>query len=262
MTLFMAVPTIYLRLIQAYDKADQAQQVTWSDAASRLRLMVSGSAALPVPTLERWLSITRHTLLERYGMTEIGMALSNQLSDRRPGHVGIAMPGVEVRLVDDEGVTIVHDDVPGEIQVRGPSVFSTYWNLPDATRDTFTGDWFRTGDVAVVTDGSYRILGRASTDIIKTGGEKVSALEVEEIYRTHGAIADCAVVGIPDAEWGERVCAAVVSDAPTLTADDLRSWGKEQLAAAKVPTRFAFVAELPRNTMGKVTKADVTKLFA
>ena len=148
--------------------------------------------------------------------------------------------------------------------MRGPQVFLEYWRRPDETAASFVDGWFRTGDVAAHDPDGYRLLGRSSVDIIKTGGEKVSALEIEEIYRTHPAIGDCAVVGVADDEWGERVCAAVVgavAGEASLTTDTLRAWGKERLAAAKVPSRFVFVAELPRNTMGKVTKADVKKLF-
>jgi malonyl-CoA/methylmalonyl-CoA synthetase len=259
LTLFMAVPTIYRRLIDAYNGADGGVREAWAAGAASLRLMVSGSAALPVPTLERWRTITGHTLLERYGMTEIGMALSNTLTDRRPGHVGVPMPGVEVRLVDESGAP-VRAGVPGEIHVRGANVFREYWGRADATRDAFASDWFRTGDVAVLDAGSYRILGRASVDIIKTGGEKVSALEVEDVLREHPAIADCAVIGVPDDEWGERVCAAVVvaSDADI---GDLRAWAKERIAPYKVPREVVVVDDLPRNAMGKVTKPDVVKLF-
>jgi malonyl-CoA/methylmalonyl-CoA synthetase len=259
LTLFMAVPTIYLRLIQAYEQAGAAEQDAWRRGAAALRLMVSGSAALPVSTLERWHEITGHTLLERYGMTEIGMALTNTLTDRRPGHVGVPMPGVEVRLVDETGAT-VPDGEQGEIFVRGANVFREYWQRPDATRETFAGDWFRTGDVAVDDDGSYRILGRASVDIIKSGGEKISALEVEDVLRAHPQIVDCAVVGVPDPEWGERVCAVVV--APSSEAvGDLRAWAKERLAAYKVPRQFVVVDELPRNAMGKVVKPELAQLF-
>lgn len=261
LTLFMAVPTIYLRLIQAHEEAGPKQQAAWSRAASRLRLMVSGSAALPVPTLERWRELTGHTLLERYGMTEIGMALSNTLTDRRPGRVGRPMPGVEVRLVDESGEPLP-DGVAGEIQVRGPNLFREYWRRPEATRDAFDGDWFRTGDVAVVEDGSYRTLGRASVDIIKSGGEKISALEVEDVLRQHPDVVDCAVVAVPDDEWGERVCAAVVGRPGTEpSGSGLRDWAKQQLAAYKVPRQFVFVPELPRNAMGKVTKPELLSLF-
>jgi malonyl-CoA/methylmalonyl-CoA synthetase len=224
--------------------------------------MVSGSAALPVSTLNRWKQISGHTLLERYGMTEIGMALSNPLDGPRvAGSVGVPLPGVEVRLVDERGA-IVDAGSPGEIEVRGPGVFKEYWGRPQATREAFRDGWFRTGDVAVVEDGRYRILGRMSIDIIKTGGHKVSALEIEEQLREHPAIAECAVVGIPDPEWGERVAAAVVvRHGAKLDFDGLRSWSKERLATYKVPSRLRVVEALPRNAMGKVTKPAVAELF-
>jgi malonyl-CoA/methylmalonyl-CoA synthetase len=261
LTLFMAVPTIYTRLITAWAEAPAGERARWSAGAAKLRLMVSGSAALPVSTLERWREITGHVLLERYGMTEIGMALSNTLTSRVPGKVGRPLPGVEVRVVDEEQRD-VDDGVAGDLLVRGPNVFTEYWHNPDATAAAFIDGWFRTGDVAVREPDGYRLLGRASVDIIKTGGEKVSALEVEEVLRTHPDIADCAVVGVPDDEWGERVCAAIVlqPDA-SLDQDELRAWGKARLAAAKVPSRVAFVDALPRNAMGKVTKPDVTRMF-
>jgi malonyl-CoA/methylmalonyl-CoA synthetase len=260
-TLFMAVPTVYARLTAAWEQAGEATRQAWSAGAAGLRLMVCGSAALPVSTLDRWRDLSGHTLLERYGMTELGMVLSNTLDHRVPGHVGGPMPGMEVRIVDDAG-----DDVPdgeqGELLVRGPQVFAGYWQRPEATAAAFTDGWFRTGDVAVREPEGYRLLGRSSVDIIKSGGEKVSALEIEEVYRTHPEIADCAVVGIPDDEWGERVSAAVVPAAGTdPAAEELRAWGKEQLAAAKVPRQFVFVDELPRNALGKVLKPDVAKLF-
>ena len=260
-TVLMAVPTVYSRLIAAWEQAEPATRERWSSGAAGLRQMVSGSAALPVSTLDRWRQLTDHTLLERYGMTELGMVLSNTLTTRVPGHVGEPMPGVEVRLVDEAGGDVA-DDEPGELLVRGPTVFAGYWDRPDATAAAFTDGWFRTGDVAVREAVGYRLLGRSSVDIIKTGGEKVSALEIEEVYRTHPDLADCAVVGVADEEWGQRVCAAVVA-APGAAPDsaELRAWGKGQLAPAKVPSRFAVVDELPRNTLGKVVKLDVAGLF-
>ena len=172
--------------------------------------MVSGSAALPVNVLEQWRKISGHVLLERYGMTEIGMALSNPLhGERRPGFVGVPLPGMAVRLVDEQGQE-VPSGTPGEIEVQGPSVFREYWRRPGVTEAAFRDGWFRTGDIAVVEQGYYRILGRSSVDIIKTGGYKVSALEIEEVLREHLAIREAAVVGLPDPEWGERVGAAVV----------------------------------------------------
>ena len=264
LTLFMAVPTVYGRLIAAWEAADPARRERMSAACRKLRLMVSGSAALPVSTLERWREISGHTLLERYGMTEIGMALSNPLhGERRPGSVGVPLPTVQVRLVDEDGGE-VEPGTPGEIEVRGPGVFLEYWRRPDATAEAFRdGRWFRTGDVAVVEDGYHRILGRRSVDIIKTGGYKVSALEIEEVLRTHPAVAECAVVAIPDAEWGERVCAAVETrDGSSITLDDLLPWARERLAPYKLPRALQVVDALPRYAMGKVMKPEVARRFS
>jgi malonyl-CoA/methylmalonyl-CoA synthetase len=261
-TVFTAVPTIYNRLIASWQAASPDVQRTRSEGARRLRLMMSGSAALPVQTLERWRDLTGHTLLERYGMTELGMALSNPLAgDRRPGYVGQPLPGVEVRLVDDEGQDVA-EGTPGELEVRGPAVCLEYWQRPDETRDAFRDGWFRTGDMAVCEQGAYRLLGRTSVDIIKTGGYKVSALEIEEILRTHPAIAECAVVGVSDQDWGERVSAAVeLRNGASLSLDELQQWAKIQLAPYKVPRALQAVSELPRNAMGKVVKPEVAGLF-
>jgi malonyl-CoA/methylmalonyl-CoA synthetase len=262
LTLFMAVPTIYAKLITAWEKASPERRAALSEGCARLRLMVSGSAALPVSTLERWKEISGHTLLERYGMTEIGMALANPLrGERVPGSVGKPLPSVEVQVVVDNGVP-EEPGTPGEIEVRGPSVFTEYWGQPEATREAFRDGWFRTGDTAVVENGVYRILGRTNIDILKTGGHKVSALEIEEVLRQYPAITECAVVGVPDAEWGERVAAAVVlSDGQALELDALREWAKEFLATHKVPSRLLVLEALPRNAMGKVTKPAVAALF-
>lgn len=261
-TLLMAVPTIYARLIEAWEAASPPQQKAMSGACARMRLMVSGSAALPVTALERWKQISGHVLLERYGMTETGMILSNPLrGERRPGFVGNPLPGVEVRVVDEHGRDVAHG-APGEILVRGPGVFGEYWNRPDATTKAFRDGWFCTGDVVVRENGSYRILGRSSVDIIKTGGYKVSALEIEEVLRKHPSIGECAVVGVPDETWGEAVSAALVLiNGSELSLEELRSWAKTQLASYKVPTRLRVLKELPRNAMGKVTKPDVARLF-
>jgi len=261
-TVFTAVPTIYHRLIASWNAAPPDVQRARSEGVRGLRLMMSGSAALPVQTLQRWREITGHTLLERYGMTELGMALSNPLmGERRPGFVGQALPGVEVRLVDEDG-SDVEEGAPGELEVRGPAVCLEYWQRPDDTRDAFRDGWFRTGDVAVWEDGSYRLLGRSNVDIIKTGGFKVSALEIEEILRTHPAIAECAVVGVRDEDWGERVSAAVeLRTGASLSLDELQQWAKVQLAPYKVPRALQAVPALPRNAMGKVVKPEVAGLF-
>ncbi|MBD2500910.1 acyl-CoA synthetase [Anabaena azotica] len=261
-TLFMAVPTIYVKLIAAWENASQERQKTMTAGCTKMRLMVSGSAALPVQVLQKWQNISGHFLLERYGMTEIGMALSNPLHGQRyAGYVGQPLPQVEVRLVD-EGGNLVPPGTPGEIQVKGPGVFLEYWQNPQATAKAFQDGWFCTGDLAVVENGNYRILGRMSVDIIKTGGYKVSALEIEEVLRNHPDIQECAVVGVADPEWGERVCAALVLQPQRqLTLESLRGWAKEQLAVYKVPTKILLVEELPRNAMGKVTKPTVVELF-
>ena len=261
-TVFTAVPTIYSRLIASWDAAPPAVQRARAEGARTLRLMMSGSAALPVQTLERWRAITGHTLLERYGMTEIGMALANPLQgERRPGTVGQPLPGVEVRLVDEQAVP-VPDGTAGEVEVRGPAVFTEYWQRPEETAAAFRDGWFRTGDMAVVEQGAYRLLGRTSVDIIKTGGFKVSALEIEEVLRTHPAVSECAVVGVDDLEWGERVSAAVeLRPGATLALGDLQAWARELLAPYKIPRALVPVEALPRNAMGKVVKPDVAGLF-
>ncbi len=263
-TLFMAVPTIYRRLIEAFDGADNEQQQAWSQAAGRLRLMVSGSAALPQPTFERWREITGHTLLERYGMSEIGMALSNPLEgERRPATVGQPLPGVEIRRVNGEGKKVGQDEEPAELEIRGPSVFRQYWQREQATKEAFRDDgFFRTGDVAVIEDGYYRLLGRSSVDILKTGGEKVSAIEIEATLRNHPAIKDVAIVGLADETWGQRVAAAVeLEKGAKLELEELRAWAKEHLASYKIPRELLIVENLPRNVLGKVQKPRVAELF-
>jgi malonyl-CoA/methylmalonyl-CoA synthetase len=259
-SVFMAVPTVYSRLIADFDAAAAVERRDRAEGASRLRLMVSGSAALPVPVFERWEEITGHRLLERYGMTEIGMALSNLLEgDRRPGSVGIPLPGVEVRIVEEDDAVVAHG-TPGELHVRSPAMFTEYWNRPEETKAAFCDGWFRTGDVAIVEDGAFRILGRQSVDIIKTGGYKVSALEIEDVLRNHPDVLECAVVGVADDTWGEAACAAVVC-MRDMKRNELRDWARDYLAPYKLPSRVIRVEELPRNAMGKVTKPEVRALF-
>ena len=263
-TLFMAVPTVYVKLIDAWENATPEQQIKMSEACKKMRLMVSGSAALPVSIFNRWKSITGHTFLERYGMTEIGMGISNPLDgERRPGYVGVPLPGVSVQLVDDENQIIQSEGEPGEIQIKGDNVFKEYWRRQQETQKAFLNGWFLTGDTAVVENGYYRILGRTSVDIIKTGGYKVSALEIEETLRTHPEINECAVVGIADEVWGERVAAAVIlKNEKLISLSELRDWAKSRIASYKVPRELLLVEDLPRNAMGKVTKQDVKKLFS
>ncbi|XP_069843950.1 malonate--CoA ligase ACSF3, mitochondrial [Dipodomys merriami] len=284
--MFMAVPTIYSKLIEYYNRhftQPHVQDFVRAVCEEKIRLMVSGSAALPIPVLERWKSATGHTLLERYGMTEIGMALSNPLTAARlPGSVGTPLPGVEVRIVSEspqkegcpyavhaEGnergtkVTPGFEEKEGELLVRGPSVFREYWDKPEETKKAFTPDgWFRTGDTAVFKDGKYWIRGRTSVDIIKTGGYKVSALEIERHLLTHPSITDVAVIGVPDLTWGQRVTAVVsLQKGHSLSHRDLKAWARDLLAPYAVPSELLLVEAIPRNQMGKVNKKDLVRQF-
>ena len=262
-TVFMAVPTIYLKIIQAIEAMPPARRQKTLAGFAAMRLMVSGSAALPETVHRKWTELTGQVLLERYGMTEIGMGLSNPYhGQRRAGVVGQPLPGVEVRLKsEDDGAIITEENIAGEIQVRGPSVFQQYWNRPAATTQSFDDGWFRTGDIAEIEDGYYRILGRQSVDIIKSGGYKISALEVEASLLDHPEILECAVVGVADEVWGELVAVAVVFRNVSIDLESLRNWCREKLSKYKIPKRLLPVNALPRNAMGKVTKAKVQKLF-
>jgi len=262
-SVFMAVPTIYVKLIEAIECLPDLQRQPIVNGFAQMRLMVSGSAALPASVHDTWTALTGQKLLERYGMTEIGMALSNSYNgERRPGAVGRPLPGVEVRLQSEDDVTITEENTAGEIQVRGPNVFLEYWNRQETMDGSFQDGWFRTGDIAVLEGGYYRIMGRSSVDIIKSGGYKLSALEIEATLLDHPAIVECAVVGIADNTWGESVAAAVVlRNNQTLQLDSLRLWAKEKMSPYKIPHRLLTVEQLPRNSMGKVTKPDVSKLF-
>jgi malonyl-CoA/methylmalonyl-CoA synthetase len=255
-TLWMAVPTMYHRMRELAERdADAASALR--GAALRLRLATSGSAALPVSLAEWWRGLHGAIPLERYGMTEIGIALSNPLEReaRRPGSVGWPLPTVEIRLVDEGGADA--GDGPGELWVRGPSVFGGYWNRPEATASAFAGGWFRTGDLAVREEGgSVRLLGRASVDILKSAGYKISALEIEEVLREHPDVAEAAVVGVPDEALGERVVAAVIArpgSAPSPEA--LHAFAFARLPGYKAPREVVLVEDFPRTPLGKVQKA-------
>jgi len=261
-TVFMAVPTIYFKLISYIEKLSFTRAMEIKGNLMHKRLMVSGSAALPVSVMEKWHELSGHWLLERYGMTEIGMAISNPyLGERRPGFVGTPLPSVQVRLVNEDGN--INNGEPGEIQVKGPAVFQEYWKRKEATMESFTEDhWFKTGDTAVVENGYYKILGRTSIDIIKSGGYKISALEIEEVIRQYEGIDDCSVIGIPDVEWGELVCAAIiVKEGKEINADLFQHWLLERLPKYKSPRHIKWVDSLPRNAMGKVTKKELIPLF-
>lgn len=263
-SLFMAVPTIYVKMIQAIEAMEVGLLKPLLEGFAGMRLMVSGSAALPVTVYERWRELTSQCLLERYGMTEIGMALSNPLrGERRPGAVGSPLPGVSVRLMGEGGRVVgAAEGLPGEIQVRGPGVFRCYHGRSEATHESFDDEWFKTGDMAVIESGYYRIMGRLSVDIIKSGGYKLSALEIESVLLEHSVILECAVIGLPDETWGEAVTAIVVPRVgSSIELGDLRAWCKERMSAYKIPQRLRVVDALPRNAMGKVTKSAVRALF-
>jgi malonyl-CoA/methylmalonyl-CoA synthetase len=261
LTVFMAVPTIYFKLVAYLESLAENERLIIKDKLIKKRLMVSGSAALPVSVMEKWYQLSGHWLLERYGMTEIGMAISNPYNgERKPGYVGMPLPTVSVRLVSDDGE--INTGELGEIQVKGPAVFSEYWRKPEATKESFTpDDWFKTGDTAVLEDGYYKILGRTSIDIIKSGGYKISAIEIEEVIRQFDLVEDCSVVGIPNEEWGEIVGAAIILK-NSIDMVAFQKWLAERLPKYKIPRSFRFLRELPRNAMGKVTKKELLHLFS
>jgi malonyl-CoA/methylmalonyl-CoA synthetase len=225
-------------------------------ALEKARLLVSGSAALPVRDHERIAAATGQRVVERYGMTETLMNTSVRADgDRRPGAVGVPLPGVEVRLVDDHGVTLDDTGAVGEIQVRGPNLFTEYLNRPDATAEAFADGWFRTGDVGTRdADGYFRIVGRKATDIIKSGGYKIGAGEIENALLEHPAVKEVAVTGEPDDDLGERIVAWIVPSGEEPSAEELADHVARLLTPHKRPRSVRFVESLPRNDMGKVMK--------
>ena len=260
---FMAVPTIYVKLIQYFDTIDADEVQKICDGFRPMRLNISGSAACPVKLFEQWQQLTGQVLLERYGMTEIGMGLSNPYDgERRAGHVGQPLPGVEAQLFDEDHNPVTEEGVAGEIRIRGDNVFLEYWDNEKATVESFRDGWFCTGDVAVVEDGYYRIMGRSSIDIIKSGGYKLSALEIEGVLLAHDDIAEVAVIGVEDETWGESVMAFIgLRDGTRLEYDDLKRWCDGKMSSYKIPKAIKIIDALPRNAMGKVTKPDLKKLL-
>lgn len=260
---FMAVPTIYVKLIQYFDSIEKDEVESICAGFGRMRLNISGSAACPVKLFNQWQELTGQILLERYGMTEIGMGISNPYSgERRAGYVGQPLPGVTIGLFDEADNTVIEEGIPGEIRIKGDNVFMEYWNNEKATRESFSDGWFCTGDVAVLEQGYYRIMGRSSIDIIKSGGYKLSALEIEGVLLTHDAINEVAVIGVPDETWGEAVTAFIVlKEGEALGYEDLKTWCTDKMSAYKIPKQIKIVDCLPRNAMGKVTKPDLKKLL-
>ncbi|KAJ8925836.1 hypothetical protein NQ315_009688 [Exocentrus adspersus] len=289
-TVYMAVPTIYSKLLDEYKKVfkDDPKMVDYikNTLKNKIRLMISGSSPLPISTYEKWLEISGHRLLERYGMTETGMVLSNPYdSDREPGYVGIPLPGVSVRLaeegetseqlktivecVNDNGILVFNkykDGSPkGELLVKSDGVFKEYYNRPDATFKEFTADgWFKTGDISEYSTEKkkFKILGRKDVDIIKSGGYKVSALEIETHLLAHPDIKECAVVGVNDEQWGQKVCAIVVpQEGKEVTLQTLVEWTEPKVPKYCLPTEIKVTNALPKNAMGKVSKKELVKLM-
>ena len=259
-TVFTAVPTIYFSLIDKLEGMNKKELDLTKEKFKAMRLMMSGSAALAPEIHKKWNELTGQALLERYGMTEIGMALSNPLNgEKRPGSVGQALPKVEVCLMEDNKV-ITEENIPGEVMIKGPQVFLEYWNQERTTEDSFFEGWFKTGDVAELVDGYYKILGRDSVDIIKSGGYKISALEIEDVLLRHPKIKECAVVGIADKKWGELVAVALCSS-ENLTLEEIQTWSLDFLSDYKTPRNLKIFEELPKNAMGKVVKTEIKKLF-
>jgi len=253
-TVLFGVPTMYRRLADACEH-DRAV----ADALGGGRLLVSGSAPLPATEHERIERATGQRVVERYGMTETLMITGVRADgDRRAGYVGPPLGGVDVRLVGDDGAPLDTDDdeTIGEIEVRGPNLFLGYLNRPDATREALRDGWFRTGDLATRTrDGYIRIVGRRATDLIKSGGYKIGAGEIEAALREHDAVDDAAVTGEPDDDLGERVVAWVVlRDGATAEPRELTDAVARLLTPHKRPRVVRFVGELPRNELGKVQK--------
>jgi malonyl-CoA/methylmalonyl-CoA synthetase len=254
-TMLFGVPTMYRRLADA-----AAESPGLAKALGGARVLVSGSAALPASEHARLQELTGRSVVERYGMTETLMNTAIHADARpAPGTVGPPLPGVDVRLVDDEGAVLegADDETIGEIQVRGPNLFLEYLNRPDATAEAMRDGWFATGDMATRTaEGYIRIVGRRATDLIKSGGYKIGAGEIEGCLREHPAVEDAAVTGETDADLGERVVAWIVlRDGARVPESELIDHVAELLAPHKRPRDVRFLDELPRNDMGKVQKA-------
>ncbi|MDT0323502.1 AMP-binding protein [Streptomyces millisiae] len=258
-TVLFGVPTMYHRLAEA-----AARDAAVAAALAGARLLVSGSAPLPLPDHERILAATGRRVVERYGMTETLMNTSVPAGAdaAATGTVGVPLPGVALRLVDESGRVIEGADgeTVGEIQVRGPNLFTGYLNRPEATAAAFDGDWFRTGDMATRdAAGRYRIVGRGSTDLIKSGGYRIGAGEIENVLLAHPGVAEAAVTAAPDPDLGERIIAWIVPRDGTSppSARELTEHVASQLAAHKRPREVRFRAALPRNDMGKILKREL-----
>jgi malonyl-CoA/methylmalonyl-CoA synthetase len=254
-TVFMAVPAMYTRLLDAME--DRSRDF------SHIRLLTSGSAPLLVKDFHRIEEMFGRQPVEREGMSETGMNFSNPIKGKRkPGSIGLPLPGLSVRIVDPDTFADVPPGENGEIWLKSASITPGYWRKPKETRDNFENGWFRTGDLGNVDEEGYFYLTDRIKHIIITGGENVSAKEVETVINRIDNVVESAVVGIPDPKWGEKVVAAVVTEAGTgLDPDTVKTFCKEHLHDWKCPKEIIFVAEIPRNTMGKVLKEQVKGIF-
>jgi len=270
-SVLMGVPTQHKRLVDHLDGLPEAERQRCSERLRALRLITSGSAKLPEQLGRRLEALSGQYPLERYGMTEVGIVIGNPLHGRRkPGSCGRPLPNSEIRIVDELGRDVAPEQ-PGELRIRGSSVFEGYDADPAASAAAFDSGFFKSGDTAQWTpDGFVQILGRTSVDIIKSGGYKLSAIEIEEQLRGHPWVHDVAVLGVPDETWGERVVAVAV---PALAAraeierrgdaaaQELRDWLKQRVAGYQVPKQIEWRSELPRNAMGKVQKPELLRLL-
>ncbi|MFD0020426.1 acyl-CoA synthetase [Streptomyces sp. NPDC058382] len=259
-TMLFGVPTMYHRIAEAL--ADSSASGPLAKALAGARLLVSGSAALPVHDHERIAAATGRRVIERYGMTETLMNTGVRADgEPRPGTVGAPLRGVELRLVEEDGSALADPESIGEIQVRGPNLFTGYLNRPDATAAALTADgWFRTGDMATLDpDGYVRIVGRRATDLIKSGGYKIGAGEIENALLDHPGVREAAVTGEPDPDLGERIVAWVVPADPAAppTADELAGHVAAQLSPHKRPRTVRYLEALPRNDLGKIMKRSL-----
>ena len=255
-TVLMGVPTFYVRLL----KHAQIE----ADFVKNMRLFISGSAPLLAETHQSWSKLTGHDILERYGMTETNMNTSNPYAgDRRPGTVGLPLPGVEVRVCDAQTEQLLASNCIGSIEVRGPNVFSGYWNMPEKTREELRDNgFFITGDLGIIDDQGYlSIIGR-SKDLIITGGYNVYPKEIEILLDDIDGVLESAVIGLQHADFGESVTAIIVRNPDSLISEDaIKNALQGSLAKYKQPKKIFFIDELPRNAMGKVQKKNLRESF-
>ena len=256
-TLFMAVPTMYTRLIEQLKGSKEFPDF------SHLRLLTSGSAPLLVKDFDRIKAIFKKAPVEREGMSETGMNFSNPISGtQQPGSIGLPLPDLKVRIVEPDTFKDVEVGQTGEIWLKGKGICKEYWRKPRETEETFVDGWFRTGDLGRVDEDGYYYLTDRIKHIIISGGENVSAKEVENVINSLEGVIESAVVGIPNDKWGESVAAAIVTKANTeLAIDEIQNHCEKNLHKWKCPKKIIFVENIPKNTMGKILKEKVKKLF-